>query len=59
MVQILSILCSFWENLAKSYVGATSGDLAPPPGGNPGSATECKNVARDRDDHVTWKQIFT
>ena len=21
-VQILSILCSFWENLAKSYVGA-------------------------------------
>ena len=25
-VQILSISCSFWENLAKSYVGA------PPPG---------------------------
>ena len=35
--QILSISCSFWENLAKSYVGAPR--LAPPPRGNPGSAT--------------------
>ena len=34
-VQILSISCSFWENLAKSYVGAP-----PPPRGNPGSGTE-------------------
>ena len=38
--QILSISCSFWENLAKSYVGAPPpGELAPPPRGNPGSAT--------------------
>ena len=38
-VQILSISCSFWENLAKSSVGAP-GELAPPPRGNPGSATD-------------------
>ena len=38
-VQILSISCSFWENLAKSYVGAPPGELAPPPRGNPRSAT--------------------
>ena len=38
-VQILSISCSFWGNLAKSYVGAPPGELAPPPRGNPGSAT--------------------
>ena len=37
-VQILSILCSFWENLAKLHVGTPRG-LAPPPRGNPGSAT--------------------
>ena len=36
--QILSISCSFWENLAKLYVGAP-GELAPPLG-NPGSATD-------------------
>ena len=36
--QILSISCIFWEILAKSYVGAP-GELAPPPRGNPGSAT--------------------
>ena len=28
-VQILSISCSFGENLAKSYVGAPSGEVAP------------------------------
>ena len=39
-VQILSISCSFWEILAKSYVGAPPGELAPPPRGNPGSATD-------------------
>ena len=41
-IQILSISCSFWENLAKSYVGALSpppGGLVPPPLGNPRSAT--------------------
>ena len=37
-VQILSISCSFGENLAKLYVGAP-GRLAPPPPGNPGSAS--------------------
>ena len=39
-VQILSISCSFWEILAKSYVGAPPGELAPPPRGNPRSATD-------------------
>ena len=53
-VQILSISCSFWENLAKSYVGAPPGKLAPPPRGNPGSATEkvrqasCRGKGRGR-----------
>ena len=39
-IQILSISCSFRENLAKLYVGAPPGELAPPPHGNPGSPTE-------------------
>ena len=39
-VQIFSISCSFWENSTNSYVGAPPGELAPPPRGNPGSATE-------------------
>ena len=43
--------CRFWENLAKSYVG-TPGGLAPPPWGNPGSATgyhsASKTHVRDR-----------
>ena len=39
-VQILSISCSFWKNLAKSYLGAPPGELAPPPRGNHGSATD-------------------
>ena len=30
----------FGENLAKSYVSAPPGELAPPPLGNPGSATD-------------------
>ena len=30
-VQILSISCSFWEKMAKSYVGTPLGGLAPPP----------------------------
>ena len=39
-VQILSISCSFWENLAKSYVGVLPlGGLALSLRGNPGSAT--------------------
>ena len=31
-VQILSISCSFWENLANSYVGAPLGSWRPLPG---------------------------
>ena len=31
----------FWEIVAKSYVGVPPGELAPPPRGNPGSATGC------------------
>ena len=31
-VQILSISCSFWGNLARLYVGAPPGELAPPLG---------------------------
>ena len=38
-VQILSISFNFWENMAKSYVGDSPGELATPPRGNPGSAT--------------------
>ena len=34
----------FWEKLAKSYVGASPGELAPPPRGNPGSATDSGTV---------------
>ena len=39
VAQILSISCSFWENMAKSYVGVPPGELAPPPRGNPLSTT--------------------
>ena len=45
-VQILSISCSFWENLAKLYVGAPRG-LAPPPRGNPGSTRLCAGYIQD------------
>ena len=40
-VQILSISCSFWENLAKiiCWRAPPPEELAPPPRGNPGSAT--------------------
>ena len=40
-VQILSISCSFWEILTKSYIAPPSfiGEWAPPPRKNPGSAT--------------------
>ena len=35
------ISCSFWGNLAKSYVGGPpSRGLVPPPRGNPGFATD-------------------
>ena len=38
-VQILSISCKFWENLAKSYVGVPPDAWCPPSWGNSGSAT--------------------
>ena len=38
--QILSISSNFWENFAKSYLGTPHGELAPPPVGNPGAATD-------------------
>ena len=38
-VEISFNFIQFQENLAKSYVGAP-GELAPPPRGNAGSATE-------------------
>ena len=38
--KIFSISCSFSQNLAKSYVGAPLGGLAPPHTGNPGSAPD-------------------
>ena len=46
-VLILSISCSFWENLAKSYIG--TGELVPPPRRKPGSAT---------DDHPLTSNIL-
>ena len=39
-VQILSISCSFWDYLAKSYVGAPPRRVGAPPRRNPGSTTE-------------------
>ena len=43
------VSCSFGENLAKPYVGTPPfGELAPPPMGNPGSATVlCEKVECD------------
>ena len=38
-VQILSISCSFWENLAKSYVGTPPPRVGAPTLGKPGSDT--------------------
>ena len=38
-VQILSISCSFWENLQNRMLAPLPGELAPPPRGNPGFAT--------------------
>ena len=59
-VQILSISCSFWGNLAKSYVGAPPGELAPPPQGNPGSTTVCihLDVMKKLSSHVFNKSVL-
>ena len=54
-IQILSISCSFWENLAKSYAGAPPGELAPPPRGNPGSATEQGIIGPTKGTYVLQK----
>ena len=56
--QILSISCSFWENLSKSYncMLAPPGELTPPPRGNPGSATV--NIELTPQDHRnSWSAI--
>ena len=37
--QILSISCSFWENMAKSYVCTSPRGVGAPPRGNPRSAS--------------------
>ena len=39
-VQILSISCSFWDYLAKSYWRPPPPRVGAPPLGNPGSTTE-------------------
>ena len=56
-VQILSISCSFWKILAKSYVGAPPSprEVAPPLQGNPASATEIYHVL---DFHKLKQIIF-
>ena len=45
-VQVLSISCSFGDNLAKLYVGIPPGGLVPPPRGNPGSVTANTTVSK-------------
>ena len=55
--QILSISCSFWENLAKTYVGAP-GELAPPPRGNPGSATGMDQSLRQKPTKGLKRKIY-
>ena len=47
--QILSISCSFWENLAKSYVGAHPGELVPPPRGK-SWIRHCLGIAKTNKD---------
>ena len=44
--KIFLILCSFWENPANLYVGATPEGLAPPPTENPVSAPESECLSR-------------
>ena len=57
--KILSISCSFWENMAKLYVSARATppprELAPPPRGNPGSATKLNIIC----DHKVQKSVHT
>ena len=52
--QILSISCSFWENLAKSYV-----DPSPPPPGGVGSAADMDRsiVPIDKEPKVGIKIV--
>ena len=58
--QILSISCSFWENMAKSYVGAHPGELAPPLRGK-SRIRHCKGLQHSsfpRSYHVCNIGIF-
>ena len=57
-VQILSISCSFGEISAKSYVGAPPGELAPPPRGNPGSATDTVSVRKYDGQVLAYIYIY-
>ena len=53
-VQILSISCSFWEILAKSYVGANFGELAPPPQGNPILLVKLRDNNKVSNNKCNW-----
>ena len=45
-------VCSFWENLAKLYVGPPGG-LGPPPQGNPVSATDFVDIYTGISRNIT------
>ena len=45
-VEILSISCSFWKHLAKSYVAPPPPRVGTPPRGNPGSVTACTSKCK-------------
>ena len=52
--KIFSISCSFSQNLAKSYVGASPGRLAPPRTGNPGSTPDTESIMNMDIEFVSW-----
>ena len=51
IVKFLDV-CSFWENLAKLYVGPPGG-LGPPPQGNPVSATDFVDIYTGISRNIT------
>ena len=56
--QILSISCSFgkiWQNCMLAPAHPLPRELAPPPWGNPGSATELNIIC----DHKVQKSVHT
>ena len=56
-VQILSISCIFWENLAKSYVGAPPG-VGDPPRGNPRSATGQHCCLENQGNEIIYERLY-